>query len=178
MFLFFHPWQRTWLYLLIHGYRTCPCVIVILKTVSLSAVLSPGMIPPNPAKTENFLYNQSIIKTLKAIHAQGPTEISKLHVLQVKILHVSTVGTNVILTNYCQYSIMLHLPVHPPSIARLGPRTFKFRGTVYCMCDHSKLKLRLHWHGTLWPGLCGAAPDRTGIQTECGRVQCSAEALN
>ena len=35
-------------------------------------------------------------KTLKTMQARGPAKILKLQILQFKILHVSTVGTNVI----------------------------------------------------------------------------------
>ena len=45
-------------------------------------------------------------------------------------LHVSTVGTNIILTNYCQSSrtCKCFICQSTPSIASLGPRTWKFRG--------------------------------------------------
>ena len=64
---------------------------------------------------ENILTTVSV-KTLKAMQAQGPAKISKLHVLKVKILYVSMVRTNVVshkLLPVQQDLQMLHLPVHP-----------------------------------------------------------------
>ena len=68
---------------------------------------------------ENF-WGYADLRSHKNISIAGPASQ----------LHVSTVGTNVILPNYCQSSrtCKYFICQSTPSISNLGPRTCKFRG--------------------------------------------------
>ena len=80
------------------------------------------------------------MKTLKAMQAWGPRKNIWI-AGPVSQLHVSTVGTTIILTKYCQSSrtCKCFICQSTPSITSLGPRTCKFHADWIFNGNHFKI---------------------------------------